>query len=424
MLCSNALGNLSVSEAVRRGPRRSGKGHIVSVFDHYKPLAHRDVRLAECRRITELMSGHRPFSFLRLGDMELTSLVSWQQGRAVPWEIPDEDKIVSSAVVFGHPGLTERFADRLQRAFERCSYLDYHDGWRINQRDLPQWRHHRDAALHRNPGPEVSQLFFDWAEHEFRRYVRGRRVMMAGAEAGLLKELYADDTYRTAARDYWPADAEVTFFPETRRNEQLDAIKSDLRDAITRERVDTVFLSLGGAAKIICYELAEELGICAFDFGSLMRALTYSGSDGHNFFRAVHYPFLFRVPFAVYMAALRRAMPSLTPAQLLAKAHAQLTLELIRKEVGWSYASERGGTDCLDFGPENMAAFKSAYDVYRREYRPLAGSDPDAARQVAEFDTWLGQFRIGARGRWLYYKNRARRAVGKAVRYVVGSRPH
>jgi hypothetical protein len=186
--------------------------------------------------------------------------------------------------------------------------------------------------------------------------------------------------------------------------------------------VDTLFLSLGGAAKIICYELAEELGICAFDFGSLTRGLTYSGSDGHNFFRAVHYPFYFRVPFGTYMSALRRAMPGLTAAQVLAKAHAQLAFEFIRKEVGWSYASERLGDDCLDFGPENTAAFREAYRVYKREYRPLAGNDPEAVRQLDEFDQWLTRFRVGARGKWLHYRGRSVRALSKLARRLTGAK--
>jgi cytidylate kinase len=45
--------------------------------------------------------------------------------------------------------------------------------------------------------------------------------------------------------------------------------------------VDTVFLSLGGAAKILCFELAKELDVRMFDFGAMLRALTFSGSPGN-----------------------------------------------------------------------------------------------------------------------------------------------
>src|SRR5262249_57541967 len=105
-----------------------------------------------------------------------------------------------------------------------------------------------------------------------------------------------------------------------------------------KNNIDTVFISLGGASKILCYELSEEHQIAAFDFGSLMRGLTYSGSDGHNFVRAAHYPYYVRVPFDTYMGALQRAHPRLPSPNLLAKAHEQMGLVWIRKEEVCSYA--------------------------------------------------------------------------------------
>jgi hypothetical protein len=392
-----------------------------NTFGHYRPT-NVEIRRSECRRISELMGAERPFSFLRLGDMELMFLIACQNNVPVYWASAAEAEVgkVSSTVAFGHPGLKPEHAARLQVAYENCSYLDFHDGWLTNQREFPKWSFERASNLHRNPGAEASQLFFDWLRYEFRNYVSGRRCLFAGAEAGILQELFSDPEYRSAARDYWPEDAQISFHPETRRvGEHLDAIKADLLTAIRANKVDTVFISLGGASKILCYELANEEGICAFDFGSLMRGLTYSGSDGHNFVRTVHYPFYFRVPFDVFMRALQCSAPQLRADQLLAKAHAQLAMELIRKEEGWSYASEWSGADCLDLGPENRKHFWAAYEIYGREFRHLGQHSDSAAAQVQEFEAWRKHLGLGLDGKIhravFDAKVAGRRAFGRLV---------
>lgn len=375
----------------------------------------------ECQRISDLMTTNRPFSFLRLGDMELMFLIACQNGWDVSWreQADSERELISSTIVFGHPGLRPEHSARLQRAYERCSYLDFHDGWRINKQELPKWKYNRPANCHRNPCPELSQLFFDWLEYEFFRYVQGRRCLFVGAEAGILKELYCDPIYLRAAYKYWPLNADPVFFPETRRlGDHLDYIKADIAKAIVENKIDTAFISLGGGSKILCYELAEEHKIAAFDFGSLMRGLTYSGSDGHSFARTTHYPYYFRVPFDTYMAALERAIPRLSPDKLLAKAHAQLALELIRKEVGWSYASERLGEDCLDLGRNNRRHFWRAYSIYRRAYRHFGQNDKKAGMQITEFERWRRYLGLGIGGKVRRLLFIARVTAGKALRYA------
>ena len=52
------------------------------------------------------------------------------------------------------------------------------------------------------------------------------------------------------------------------------------------------------------------------------------------------------------MDALEQAFPNLTPAELLAKAHGQLLLEVMKKEVGWTFASWE-----FDFSEENRLGF-------------------------------------------------------------------
>jgi hypothetical protein len=368
----------------------------MNLFNHYKPVAFEKVRREEARRLTGLMKTVRPFSFLRLGDLELLYMIQCQKQQTKNPEWFDEEKTVSSNIVYGHPGLDLSHYPRLRRAYENGSFLDYHDGWRINQELLGELELNRPSEKWRNSSPETSQIFFDWLEHELPDYIRGRRVLMAGGEAGILKELYADPEYQKAFEGYWPSGSEIHFMGETRRHKtHLDEIKADLVDSVKKLKIDTLFLSMGGGAKILCHEIAEETGICTFDFGGLMRALTYSGSDGYAFYRAVHNPFLYRVPLKTYLKAIEKSYPSLSTSQLFSKAHAQLALELQTKEKGWSYAAENYGEDCFDPTGKNWDTYRESYRFYARELLPKARGDGEATRQVKEFNRWLWSHGIG-----------------------------
>jgi len=365
-------------------------------FNHSKPIQFTSERKLEASRLTELMKTKRPFSFLRLGDLELIFMVTCQNENKYNVEWFDEKKTVSSNIVYGHPGLDVSHYPRLIHAYENCSFLDFHDGWKVNIEHLPKLKLNRHQEALRNSSPQTSQIFFDWLEYEFSGYIKGHRVLLAGGEAGILAELYKDREYHEAFKGFWPENAEVYFLGETRRHKtHLDVIKADLKKFILEHKIDTLFLSMGGGAKIVCYELAVELGICTFDFGGLMRALTYSGSDGYAFYRAVHNPFLFRVPLSSYMKAVKASYPGITPAQLLAKAHAQLALELQTKEKGWSYAAEIYGEDCFNPEGENWSAFQESYTYYKREIFPLTTNDPEAKKQAREFQHWLWERGIG-----------------------------
>jgi hypothetical protein len=92
-------------------------------------------------------------------------------------------------------------------------------------------------------------------------------------------------------------------------------------------------------------------------------------------------------------------MPDLAPEEVLAKAHAQLALELIRKEIGWSYGSEWVGEDCLDLGDENRRAFWQAYEIYQQEYLPLQTANEQARSQAIEFDRWRKHLGLGLDGK-------------------------
>ena len=70
------------------------------------------------------------------------------------------------------------------------------------------------------------------------------------------------------------------------------------------------------------------------------------------------------------MDALEQAFPNLTPAELLAKAHGQLLLEVMKKEVGWTFASWE-----FDFGQENS--------------RPSAEDSKNTMNAIANYSSHL-----------------------------------
>lgn len=366
---------------------------------HVKPT-NRLARKDECRRITALMTEQRPFSFLRLGDMELQLLIASQKGDADRWcdEIARRER-ESSIVPFGHPGLKPAYMDRLRSAYENCTYLDYHQANPTIKTLLTEWKHARSGAAYASPEHNVSELFLEWTQHEFRDYVDGRTCLFVGAEARLLENLLEDSSYRAISQKYWPDNLKAYFYETGDIGDDLDRLKDGIRAAISAHKIDTVFISLGGGAKILAYELALETGIAAFDFGSIMRGLTYSGSDGHKFMRASHYPFFFRVPFGTWMGALCKTMPNLSRRQLLIKAHAQLALEVIRKEEGWTYPSEWISPDCIDLSRDNLRAFWSSYRVYKEQFAPMGYDDVDAMNEINEFSRWRKFQGIGVDGK-------------------------
>jgi hypothetical protein len=357
------------------------------------------VRAEAARELTRLMAADPAFCFLRLGDGELAFLLRAQK------DLADDGPALKASCEIAHdgPGIHPRHAPRLLEAYERCSYLDFYERVPFNAEYLGELEFHRPPGLYRNSGPETSQILFTWTLQEFGPFLRGRRSLFAGAEGALLRELWSEAAYRELAHAFWPREATV-FFHQVRANgrhlsDHLDAIKADLVAEIRRERIDTLFLCLGGAAKIIGRELSEELGIRTVDFGSMMRALAYCGSSGGGPWRASHTPFCVRVPFELHLRALERAQPALTTVELLARAHAQLCLELQRMEPGVSYASDAIDPSSYDPSAENLERFREGLLVYLERYRPRARGNPEAEALVAEFAYWCDKKGLGGRGR-------------------------
>jgi hypothetical protein len=220
------------------------------------------------------------------------------------------------------------------------------------------------------------------------------------------------------AADYWPERAKIFYHQVRDDGRNLDAnlelVKEDLREFIKEHGLDTLFLSLGGGAKILGYELSRELGICCFDFGAMIRALTYSGCDGNRMARSTHSPFLFRIPFGLYMDLLEEARPNLAPAELLAKAHGQLLLELVKKEVGWTFTSQE-----YDFNPENVSNFRRAFKEYRRRYGKLFKSSPATKMERSGFLHFCGTHELTLEGRSFLFRFRLK-TLGRRVLESLG----
>lgn len=373
-----------------------------------------ELRRAACKKVTALMQQEPEFSFLRMGDGELAFMLNVQQGRS------NARRELKAGVeeAYDGPGITNTHYDRVRTSYEECTYLDRHDNLAFNAENIPklEWQRHGPYG---NETPDTAMLIYDWTYQEFHDYVRGRRCLFAGAEAALLRELFYEPSYRQLYAKFWPADAQPIFHQVRGDGEDLskhlDFIKADLKEIIQAEKIDTLFLCLGGAAKPICYELAKELKIRAIDFGSMMRGLGYCGSSGASLWRSSHHPFFVRIPFALHMGALEVAQPGLSPTTLLAKAHAQLCLDLQRKEAGVSFAADAIDPTSFDPSPENRRAFDEGLEVYRQKYRPLAAGHPEAEALVKEFDRWCLKKGIGWKGQAFLALVKARQALRRML---------
>src|SRR5262245_29163648 len=355
-----------------------------------------DARLVQATFLSELMRARRPFCFLRMGDMELAYLLAKQHERLK--DIEFRDGPTSGTQAYTNPGLSADHVERLRRAYEQADYVDFHEGNWPNEYLVSGLTLKRAPDSHRNATKETSLVFLTWTETEFKQYCSDRRIGFAGAEARLLELLSKTPGFERAAGAYWPEEAEVFYHQVRNDGRDLDAnlekVKEDLRQFVKAHEIDTLFLSLGGGAKILGYELSRELRICCFDFGAMLRALTYSGCDGNRTARSPHSPFLFRIPFGIYMEALEEAMPNLGPAELLAKAHGQLLLELMKKEIGWTSVSWE-----FDFSEENVSAFRNAFWEYQKRYRKLFRSSSATRMERAGFLHFCGTHGLTLEGR-------------------------
>ena len=368
--------------------------------------------MAEAARITRLIESSPAFSFIRLGDMELGLLLGAQE--KVPPNQPvfaPKDQ-TNGTLPIGCPGIGLSHITRLLSAFQSADYVDFHERlWPIGPL-LPRLKLERPSHLHRNPDRATSYILLTWMEKEFQSYCNRHRVGFCGAEASILQFLQTTKVFRQTAKSYWPTQG-TQFFHQPRENganldRNLDIIKTDLVAFVRETGIDTLFLSLGGGAKILCYELAQACGIRCVDFGAMLRSLCYLGSDGHHAGRSTHSPFYYRLPFDLVMDAVESALPGLPPEVLLAKAHAQLILELQKKQQGWTSASND-----YDFSSTKRKIFAREFARFHRRYRGLFRLNAATRLERKRFLHFCGKFKLTWEGRCFFVVFQAKSILAK-----------
>lgn len=349
-------------------------------------------RLAEADRLDAFLRETNPCSFIRLGDGEVQWYRQASSSRpSVRYGFTDS---VDIEIANGVAGLEPRHFERFKQALARCTFLDRCDYLPPVAEFIAEGLLPRSASSPANTSPGVSNIIFEWTHRHLGSWLRSHRCLIAGAEAALLRELWSDRAYHACAEPVIGPDCPAPWFHQVREDgrnysENLDLIKEDLVRMIREERIEVLFLSLATGAKILCKELAEELGVRAIDFGSMTRALCYAGSSGYQANRDMHSPFFFHVPMDVHMQALRRAFPRLTSAQLAGKAHAQIVLE-VHPHLPCAFNTSLGvDGGSLDLSPDNLRRFKTALRHYRREIWPALRHDADARVVDRKFRYWL-----------------------------------
>jgi hypothetical protein len=392
--------------------------NILKVLESYRaPLGNKPEevlsgRLAEARRLTKLMKSQKGFSYVRIGDKDLASLISPDFLNFLENHNKEIENGTSPA---GTPGLLPEQVQRLKKSLERASYVDFWDRQWKSDVLLKQLNLNRPANAERNPDWNTSYIFPTWLEHEFKSYCNGRRILFCGAEVPILKELSTNKEFQQASSEFWPSNATIRFL--TPRNggkdpgENIDFIKEDLVREIKTHGIDTLFLSLGGVAKILCQEIAEELGICAFDFGLGLRSLSYAGSPGYINARSSHSVFLYRVPFEEYLDAVFKAYSTLNDEEVLAKIHSQIIFEIQKKEIGWSHTGWE-----YDFSSENLAYFYKAYRVYKNMYSYLFRRNAQTIKERNKFLHFCGFHKLTFEGRWFFVQFKAKNIVKKFLK--------
>jgi hypothetical protein len=348
-------------------------------------------RREESRRLNQLLEANAAFSFIRVGDFEFALLEDARdpQEGEYAWSIAGTEPR-------GSTGLDGRYREALLSAIRSADFVDFLDlNW---PEDFEPLQRYRALARDTCSSYKASYILGTWVEKHFKDYCRNRRILFCGAEAPILENLCRDPEYLEAAKEFFEPN-EQSFFLRPRENGRnlaanLDGIREDIIAEVKKHSIQTIFLSLGAGAKILCVQLAKELGIHAIDFGAMMRTLCYSGSDGNRAARSTHSFFLFRVSILTYMNAVEKAFPSLKPEELLAKADAQILLEIQKKEIGWTYDSWM-----LDKSDENTQRFKAGFSDYKRHYKKFFNISAATRRERIDFLHFCGKHRLTLEGR-------------------------
>lgn len=359
-------------------------------------------RRRAAKELTTLLESKQDFSFLRLGDGEVQSLLAYHEGRNPPRYRYEPNAVASVEAPFSVSGIPSVHVDRLYQAYNNCTYLDYYDAVPINRDCIPRLKLSRPSHALRNSGPSTSLIFYEWTQYELGPYLTRHKCLIASAESSLLAALCQRNSFLDIAGRIIPA-FHLPCFHQIRNDgrnyaDNLDLIKEDIKAEIVANQCDTLFLSLGSAAKIICYELSVELGIRCFDFGSMPRGLTYSGAPGYHSHRNYHNPFFYRVPIELYMQALAESR-QFTDEELISRAQSQLLLELYDMKPGTSVQSAGVGQGALSGSRDRIEAFWRAYRWYYDFYHQRSRSNSACRTLHREFVWWRRKQGLGIDGK-------------------------
>lgn len=328
-------------------------------------LTPKDIRSQAIEHLHQFLGRGGETSYLRMGDGELGYLMNSRDVKLT--------------------GLDPCHYQRLVIAYQNCSYLDLCMNQDYNRQNFPRINLSIASQTYINNHPKTGNLIRDWTYYKLHDYLLGRRCLIVGAEAAILEKLYQDQDYRKLTQKFWLEENSVFFLqPRDQGNnlkESLDLIKLDILVLVLKYNIDTVFISLGGCAKILCYEIAQQLQVTTIDWGSILRGLAYSGSRGDSY-TSDYCPYFVRFPFQNYMQAVEKAHPELDQVSLLSIAQAQLKLELNRKVP-------KIGQVVLDFCRENIQQFQKGLEIYRTNYVSKMPAEHPAISKVNEFEDWI-----------------------------------
>jgi hypothetical protein len=371
-------------------------------------------------RLSYLLETRNTFSFLRMGDGELRFLIESQSSGRNDDAYAVETKSGLNSSLRGACAIRSSDYEKILRAYEEADFVDLHLHVSYNRENLPKLRWNRRLDGMETTGADDSQILLYWAWTCLKSYTCRHRCLICAAEAPLQEALLENDSYRALAGAIWPERVRVDFMrlPHDGRylSRDFKIIEAALRDRIRNGGFDTLLLGASGLAKPLCVRLAGELNVRALDIGSLLRATTYSATSGVATWRANHNPFFFRVPLKVYMEATMTAYPELSPGKLVAKANAQLCLDLLRKRMGRS--TRTFDSDSYELNPENIQAFNANLAYYRESLVPSLGDDPAVRHQVNDLQRWMDHRGLTWKGLLLGHF----RAIVAPVRKVLSER--
>lgn len=350
------------------------------------------LRVSVADNITRNMEATDGFSLIRLGDGEVYWALSAQEGKAPPKYRYFKDEATGVESATSTSGMETRHWPRFKAALEHATYLDLCNSIPFVNENMEKLNFTPDPDQLKNSSADSSNIIFFWVHRHFRKYLTRHRCLIVSSECSLLSCLLEDQVFRDISDDFFTPDnignlhLMQTLDDGRNYSENLDEIKGQIRSYVAENDIHTVFISLATGAKILCYELGVETGKRYMDFGSVVRAFTYSGAPGYQTNRSLHNPFFYRVPLQVFERALSHLHLPEEPAKYLSRIQTQIALDL-QPLKRFEYNATDVLTGKLVWSRETASLLKDDLQLYRGYLKKIPGS-PDIDRLDSEFRRW------------------------------------